>query len=580
MLIWSVRQKEKKMEVVEMETEKTQKEDEALIAETLAGSFGEGRPGTGDDSLGVSPMERLKTEMQNASGEHASSPDTMGRLAHGQAARLVQRPLFPGADSLTIEQVLKERKQTRTIIGKWAKVRSDNQLLASLGIGKVEGRVVSQSGRKCAIRLQEPLKGAGLSSPLKVLEFDIGELLIKTAQEPGELQPGDVTTRKDSEEKLTIIEVSPDVSTARVRDEMGVEKEIDLEYLESATTIAVKKDAEGDGAVSLTPSTKKTPMRTDYKTDSEFRTGWDEAEGEVTKEMKKKIAQEEEIPPAPDIEVSDEGEEFVGEEEEPTPEEPEVSVPVIEEPTGGGSVSDVVRRTLKENEVAPRVIDNIMDAIEMGRAEGSPLANVGVGASRKAADIRKKYVLLQAPPRYVEATEKEWNALQRVYSQLLAGVRDVPDKVAEADKIVDVCNRFLEGYRARKMRGQKLDLVSAYVTAIREGKREEAGELLAKMTSEEREKIPVVVPESELEMRKGVIQKGAYVKECPGHKNSKGEVAPYCVYSHETGKMLSSHKTKAEAETHAKRMKGFGEAKKKGSVRTYSELKKKKLGKG
>ena len=48
-----------------------------------------------------------------------------------------------------------------------------------------------------------------------------------------------------------------------------------------------------------------------------------------------------------------------------------------------------------------------------------------------------------------------------------------------------------------------------------------------------------------------------YVKHIDGHENSKGEKAPWCVVSHETNKILSSHKTKKEAEEHLKHMKMF-----------------------
>ena len=48
-----------------------------------------------------------------------------------------------------------------------------------------------------------------------------------------------------------------------------------------------------------------------------------------------------------------------------------------------------------------------------------------------------------------------------------------------------------------------------------------------------------------------------FIKHVPGHKNSKGEKAPWCIVSHETNKILSSHKTKKEAEEHLKHMKMF-----------------------
>lgn len=45
-----------------------------------------------------------------------------------------------------------------------------------------------------------------------------------------------------------------------------------------------------------------------------------------------------------------------------------------------------------------------------------------------------------------------------------------------------------------------------------------------------------------------------YVKHMKGHRNSKGEEAPWVIVSHETGKVLSSHKTKKEAEKHLQHM--------------------------
>lgn len=45
-----------------------------------------------------------------------------------------------------------------------------------------------------------------------------------------------------------------------------------------------------------------------------------------------------------------------------------------------------------------------------------------------------------------------------------------------------------------------------------------------------------------------------FVKHIPGHKNSKGESAPWVIMSHETNKILSSHKTKEEAEKHLQQM--------------------------
>ena len=42
-----------------------------------------------------------------------------------------------------------------------------------------------------------------------------------------------------------------------------------------------------------------------------------------------------------------------------------------------------------------------------------------------------------------------------------------------------------------------------------------------------------------------------------GHKNSKGEKAEWCIVSHETGKILSSHKSKSAAESHLTDMRKF-----------------------
>ena len=45
-----------------------------------------------------------------------------------------------------------------------------------------------------------------------------------------------------------------------------------------------------------------------------------------------------------------------------------------------------------------------------------------------------------------------------------------------------------------------------------------------------------------------------FVKHMPGHKNSKGESAPWVIVSHKTKKILSSHKTKAAAKKHLQQM--------------------------
>ena len=48
-----------------------------------------------------------------------------------------------------------------------------------------------------------------------------------------------------------------------------------------------------------------------------------------------------------------------------------------------------------------------------------------------------------------------------------------------------------------------------------------------------------------------LVESVKYVK---GHKNSKGEDAPWTIVSHETGKILSSHKSEAEAKKHLQQM--------------------------
>lgn len=45
-----------------------------------------------------------------------------------------------------------------------------------------------------------------------------------------------------------------------------------------------------------------------------------------------------------------------------------------------------------------------------------------------------------------------------------------------------------------------------------------------------------------------------YIVNIPNHKNSKGEVAPWVIKSHTTGKILSSHTSKADAEKHLQQM--------------------------
>lgn len=52
-----------------------------------------------------------------------------------------------------------------------------------------------------------------------------------------------------------------------------------------------------------------------------------------------------------------------------------------------------------------------------------------------------------------------------------------------------------------------------------------------------------------------------------GHKNSNGEPAPWTIVSHETGKILSSHKTKEEATKHLQQMEYFKHAKTESSTK-------------
>ena len=54
------------------------------------------------------------------------------------------------------------------------------------------------------------------------------------------------------------------------------------------------------------------------------------------------------------------------------------------------------------------------------------------------------------------------------------------------------------------------------------------------------------------------ITRVAFVKHCPGHKNSKGESAEWCIVSHTTGKILSSHPSKDKAKSHLQDMHAHG----------------------
>ena len=53
---------------------------------------------------------------------------------------------------------------------------------------------------------------------------------------------------------------------------------------------------------------------------------------------------------------------------------------------------------------------------------------------------------------------------------------------------------------------------------------------------------------------KTATRKVSYVKHMPGHENSKGEAAPWVIRQHNTDKILSSHKTEAEAKAHLQQM--------------------------
>ena len=63
------------------------------------------------------------------------------------------------------------------------------------------------------------------------------------------------------------------------------------------------------------------------------------------------------------------------------------------------------------------------------------------------------------------------------------------------------------------------------------------------------------------------ILKYSFVAHCEGHKNSAGESAPWCVKSHDTGEIISSYKTKEEADSSLRNM----ELHKKGSIDAFLE---------
>ena len=53
-----------------------------------------------------------------------------------------------------------------------------------------------------------------------------------------------------------------------------------------------------------------------------------------------------------------------------------------------------------------------------------------------------------------------------------------------------------------------------------------------------------------------------YVRYRKSNKNSKGESAPWVIISHSTGKVLSSHKSRAEAKKHLREMEYMSHRKK------------------
>ena len=49
----------------------------------------------------------------------------------------------------------------------------------------------------------------------------------------------------------------------------------------------------------------------------------------------------------------------------------------------------------------------------------------------------------------------------------------------------------------------------------------------------------------------------SYIVYMKGHKNSKGEPAPWVIKSHKTHEIISSHKTRKEAEKHLRQIRYF-----------------------
>jgi hypothetical protein len=58
-----------------------------------------------------------------------------------------------------------------------------------------------------------------------------------------------------------------------------------------------------------------------------------------------------------------------------------------------------------------------------------------------------------------------------------------------------------------------------------------------------------------------MVKINEFVAHVPGHKNSAGKSAPWVVKSHETGKIISSHASKAAAEAHLTQMRYYGSKK-------------------
>jgi len=54
------------------------------------------------------------------------------------------------------------------------------------------------------------------------------------------------------------------------------------------------------------------------------------------------------------------------------------------------------------------------------------------------------------------------------------------------------------------------------------------------------------------------MNKYSYIQHVEGHKNSKGESAPWVIKDHKNGKIISSHKTEEEAKSHLRDMKIHG----------------------